>query len=155
MHEINQMFSRKATILCEHQSQVGFISSELRSQIYLWIFRLNVKLGGINTVPDPSSVTPLTDPNMPTVVMGEYSLPKTKSSISSQFRRWCNPSFPRFGRKAIIHLPCWQRRFRYCKICCRFVRVFQILQVQMSQVECRLARPDIPARNDCRSWRDE
>lgn len=32
--------------------------------------KLNVKLGGINTVPDPTSVTPLTDPNMPTVVMG-------------------------------------------------------------------------------------
>jgi eukaryotic translation initiation factor 2C len=31
---------------------------------------LNVKLGGINTIPDPTSVTPLTDPNMPTVVMG-------------------------------------------------------------------------------------
>jgi eukaryotic translation initiation factor 2C len=42
---------------------------------------LNVKLGGINTVPDPTSVTPLTDPNMPTVVMGEYTLTKMADSI--------------------------------------------------------------------------
>ena len=32
--------------------------------------RINVKLGGINTVPDPRSVPFLTDPNQPTVVMG-------------------------------------------------------------------------------------
>ncbi|KAJ3505889.1 hypothetical protein NLJ89_g7177 [Agrocybe chaxingu] len=32
--------------------------------------KINVKLGGINTIPDPSSVSVLTDPHMPTVVMG-------------------------------------------------------------------------------------
>ncbi|KAF8165280.1 argonaute-like protein [Crassisporium funariophilum] len=32
--------------------------------------KINVKLGGINTIPDPSSVSVLTDPLMPTVVMG-------------------------------------------------------------------------------------
>lgn len=34
--------------------------------------RINVKLGGINTIPDPSSVAVLTDPSYPTVVMGMY-----------------------------------------------------------------------------------
>ena len=34
--------------------------------------RINVKLGGINTIPDPSSVAVLTDPLYPTVVMGMY-----------------------------------------------------------------------------------
>ncbi|KAF8812506.1 argonaute-like protein [Phlegmacium glaucopus] len=32
--------------------------------------KINVKLGGINTIPDPSSVAVLTDPNYPTMVMG-------------------------------------------------------------------------------------
>ncbi|KAG6866468.1 hypothetical protein C0991_003986 [Blastosporella zonata] len=32
--------------------------------------KINVKLGGINTIPDPSSVSVLTDPSNPTIVMG-------------------------------------------------------------------------------------
>lgn len=32
--------------------------------------KVNVKLGGINTIPDPQSVTVLTDPRNPTIVMG-------------------------------------------------------------------------------------
>ncbi|KAF8076456.1 argonaute-like protein [Lyophyllum atratum] len=32
--------------------------------------KINVKLGGINTVPEPSSVSVLTDPSNPTIVMG-------------------------------------------------------------------------------------
>ncbi|EEB94669.1 hypothetical protein MPER_06481 [Moniliophthora perniciosa FA553] len=32
--------------------------------------KINVKLGGINLVPDPSSVAVLTDPQNPTIVMG-------------------------------------------------------------------------------------
>ena len=32
--------------------------------------RINVKLGGINTIPDARSVPVLTDPHNPTVVMG-------------------------------------------------------------------------------------
>jgi eukaryotic translation initiation factor 2C len=32
--------------------------------------KINVKLGGINTIPDPSSVSILTDPRNPTIVMG-------------------------------------------------------------------------------------
>lgn len=37
---------------------------------YCYIDRINVKLGGINTIPDPSSVSVLTDPHNPTIVMG-------------------------------------------------------------------------------------
>ncbi|KAF9464484.1 argonaute-like protein [Collybia nuda] len=33
--------------------------------------KINVKLGGINTIPDPSSVSVLTDPHNPTIVMGK------------------------------------------------------------------------------------
>ncbi|KAJ7908290.1 argonaute-like protein [Mycena leptocephala] len=36
--------------------------------------KINVKLGGINTIPDPSSVNMLTDPHNPTIVMGGSSL---------------------------------------------------------------------------------
>lgn len=36
----------------------------------MFFYRINVKLGGINTIPDPSSVSVLTDPHMPTIVMG-------------------------------------------------------------------------------------
>ncbi|KAJ7805706.1 hypothetical protein B0H14DRAFT_2878593 [Mycena olivaceomarginata] len=32
--------------------------------------KINVKLGGINTISDPSSVSVLTDPHNPTIVMG-------------------------------------------------------------------------------------
>ncbi|KAF9009003.1 argonaute-like protein [Cyathus striatus] len=32
--------------------------------------KINVKLGGINTIPDPASVSVLTDPQFPTIVMG-------------------------------------------------------------------------------------
>lgn len=34
---------------------------------------MNVKLGGINTIPDPQSVTMLTDPRNPTIVMGNVA----------------------------------------------------------------------------------
>jgi hypothetical protein len=32
-----------------------------------------VKLGGINMIPEPTTVSVLTDPLNPTIVMGEYS----------------------------------------------------------------------------------
>lgn len=34
------------------------------------LLKVNVKLGGINTIPDPRSVSILTDPMNPTIVMG-------------------------------------------------------------------------------------
>ena len=42
----------------------------LRALSHMSHHRINVKLGGINTIPDPSSVAMLTDPAYPTVVMG-------------------------------------------------------------------------------------
>jgi eukaryotic translation initiation factor 2C len=38
------------------------------------ILRINVKLGGINLIPEPSSVAALTDPHNPTIVMGKFLL---------------------------------------------------------------------------------
>lgn len=32
--------------------------------------RINVKLGGINAIPDPQSAAVLTDPHNPTIIMG-------------------------------------------------------------------------------------
>ncbi|KAG6917905.1 hypothetical protein DXG01_000514 [Tephrocybe rancida] len=40
------------------------------NDIYTSVKQINVKLGGINTIPDPSSVSVLTDPSNPTIVMG-------------------------------------------------------------------------------------
>ena len=37
--------------------------------------RLNVKLGGVNTIPDPRSTSILSDPSNPTVVMGAFMSP--------------------------------------------------------------------------------
>ncbi|TFK35934.1 argonaute-like protein [Crucibulum laeve] len=34
------------------------------------LLKVNVKLGGINTIPDPTSIGPLTDPRFPTIVFG-------------------------------------------------------------------------------------
>jgi eukaryotic translation initiation factor 2C len=41
--------------------------------IYL-VHRLNVKLGGVNSVPEPRDVSFLTDSANPTIVMGRYYL---------------------------------------------------------------------------------
>jgi len=43
--------------------------------------KINVKLGGINTVPEPSSVTVLTDPAYPTLVMGADVIHPSPGSI--------------------------------------------------------------------------
>ena len=47
--------------------------------------RINVKLGGINTVPDPSSVSVLTDPHNPTIVMGTCLLLGYKYVVTGFF----------------------------------------------------------------------
>ncbi|KAF7351067.1 Argonaute-like protein [Mycena sanguinolenta] len=41
-----------------------------RNIMRTFVLKINVKLGGINTIPDPSSVSVLTDPHNPTIVMG-------------------------------------------------------------------------------------
>lgn len=74
MHEELEMLSGKAPILCQCLLEVrAYYSIRLmfaRILTNTWC-RINVKLGGINTVPDPSSVSVLTDPHNPTIVMGK------------------------------------------------------------------------------------
>lgn len=55
--------------ICLKYNFPGFIAVLNMSLIYV-PFRINVKLGGINTIPDPASVSVLTDPRNPTIVMG-------------------------------------------------------------------------------------
>ncbi|KAJ7781167.1 argonaute-like protein [Mycena metata] len=45
--------------------------------------KINVKLGGINTIPDPSSVSVLTDPHNPTIVMGSDGRPSFTSLVAN------------------------------------------------------------------------
>lgn len=63
------MFTREAAILRERLPQVSSheVHADSRADLRL---RINVKLGGINTIPDPRSVAALTDPKNPTIVMG-------------------------------------------------------------------------------------
>jgi hypothetical protein len=42
----------------------------MRRLVMTYMHRVNVKLGGINTIPDAKSAAILTDPANPTVVMG-------------------------------------------------------------------------------------
>lgn len=49
---------------------------------------MNVKLGGINTIPDPQSVTVLTDPRNPTIVMGNIAF--TFSSVNGELISFMN-----------------------------------------------------------------
>jgi hypothetical protein len=72
MYEKLKMFPCQTPILCECQLKVS-ISDNFTPPIELiFLSRINVKLGGINTIPDPSSVSVLTDPHNPTIVMGEF-----------------------------------------------------------------------------------
>ena len=70
MHEVVKVFPCETPVLCEHNPQVctpkhpsAFLTSSP--------LRLNVKLGGINSVPEPRDISFLTDPANPTIVMGE------------------------------------------------------------------------------------
>ncbi|KAJ7180167.1 argonaute-like protein [Mycena crocata] len=47
--------------------------------------KINVKLGGINTIPDPSSVSVLTDPHNPTIVMADVIHPAPGSDGRPSF----------------------------------------------------------------------
>ena len=72
VHEVIKLLPCKSSILCEHNPQV---CAPKQSLVPLTPFplRLNVKLGGINSVPEPSDITFLTDTANPTIVMGECS----------------------------------------------------------------------------------
>ena len=60
-----QYFANVSLKYVFYTSSTSFIS-------HFYYDRINVKLGGINTIPDPSSVVVLTDPAYPTMVMGMY-----------------------------------------------------------------------------------
>lgn len=74
MYASQEVFPCETAILCERLSQVR--SSMITIILCQWfssalpLSRINVKLGGVNTVPDPRSVQILTDPHNPTIVMG-------------------------------------------------------------------------------------
>jgi hypothetical protein len=65
--EIQEMYEGENPILGKCRPQVRFSLLYFR---FLISFRINVKLGGINVITDPSQVAVLSDPHNPTVVMG-------------------------------------------------------------------------------------
>jgi len=84
-------------------------SSEPRNKILGQFFfshdyRINVKLGGINTIPDPQSVTVLTDPRNPTIVMGQeiFCFPLVYRLMYFN-RCWCYPPSPWLRRTPFLH----------------------------------------------------
>jgi len=72
MLEEFKVYASKATIFCQRLLEVLFSTPSPSLISHFYHDRINVKLGGINTIPDPSSVAVLTDPNYPTIVMGTY-----------------------------------------------------------------------------------
>ena len=72
VHEEYEMFPSETPILCKCLPKVGFSFPALIPPLTPLFPRINVKLGGINTVPDPASVSILVDPRNPTIVMGMY-----------------------------------------------------------------------------------
>lgn len=73
MPEELQMFPRETSILRECQPEVRLdflLYTHADRPNSFSVHRINVKLGGINLIPDPASVSALTDPHTPTIVMG-------------------------------------------------------------------------------------
>jgi hypothetical protein len=52
----------------------GHIAADLSSLLIYPLHRVNVKLGGVNAVPEPRDVSFLTDSANPTMVMGRHYL---------------------------------------------------------------------------------
>jgi hypothetical protein len=72
MHEVIEVFPCKATVLRQYYAQVSTLPRTLSLLIFFPLHRLNVKLGGVNAVPEPRDVTFLTDSANPTMVMGGH-----------------------------------------------------------------------------------
>ena len=72
VHEVLQLLPCKTSILCEHNPQVSS-SKQSTALLTLSSLRLNVKLGGVNSAPEPRDISFLTDSANPTMVMGECS----------------------------------------------------------------------------------
>lgn len=82
MHEGKQVLPSKTSVLCECLFEVRTQTSDTFPLLTV-MHRINVKLGGINTIPDPRSVQILTDPQNPTIVMG-VGLPSISLFIFSE-----------------------------------------------------------------------
>jgi hypothetical protein len=70
MPQEQQVVPCERSILCECLPQVNLLYLLWCNCIIDILYRMNVKLGGINTIPDHRSVSILTDPQNPTIVMG-------------------------------------------------------------------------------------
>lgn len=76
VHEVYEMQPRKNAILRQRHFEVSVTHCEHTSMPEISrMNRLNVKLGGVNTIPDPRSTSILSDPSNPTVVMGAFMSP--------------------------------------------------------------------------------
>lgn len=69
MLEVEQVLQGEAAVLRQRLPEVSKLNDPF-SRSMLKNGRINVKLGGINTIPDQASVRYLTDPANPTIVMG-------------------------------------------------------------------------------------
>ncbi len=78
MHEKQEMLRSQKPVLRKRLLEVRLTFFSII--VHYPIHRMNVKLGGINVIPDPTSVRLLTDPATPTIVMGKFT--------SSHRQRW-------------------------------------------------------------------
>lgn len=69
MPQIDEGSQGKYAVLGERPSEV-LASLQIVYFGWQWAIRVNVKLGGVNLVPDPSAVRVLTDQSIPTIVIG-------------------------------------------------------------------------------------
>lgn len=88
-----------------------------RLPLYLFIFRINVKLGGINVIPDPTQVTILSDPRNPTVVMG--------ADVRVSLRSLCTVLTPNPGDASRVQL------------------LFVLFSCSLTFIQCRDQRPSL------------
>lgn len=70
MPKVFQVQKCQGSILRECLLEVSGHFTVVRMRLRGPLFRINVKLGGINAIPAESSVSVLTDPRKPTIVMG-------------------------------------------------------------------------------------
>jgi eukaryotic translation initiation factor 2C len=76
MHESGKVLPGKGTVFCKRFTQVGtskWFSIPPRRYLCHDV-RINVRLGGINVVPEPQDISFLTDPAHPAMVMGRSRL---------------------------------------------------------------------------------
>lgn len=71
MLEICEVLRSKTPVLGQCVSEVRIHFNWRRLELTGCNGRVNVKLGGINLIPEPTSVSVLTDPHNPTIVMGK------------------------------------------------------------------------------------